>query len=256
MEPVMNENDLISRTRSDTYLIFRHATEPIFVILMLANEEHRGEFLAPVGIGSGLFLVEPKGIYYTRSSTNPPRSCGPCVVVHDDKGHHWTSWVGLLLKALVTTGFYLSAFNDETLDPVRPLESWKKFRADEFDSPGRSKQRAPSYDEDEYKRTEAANQGTSSGVVNEKRDHAVDGVYRTITNGVMRSQRYAGDPGIEAGAAIKVSLHISTRLLATSLCFNAKLDAGCWMLPRSASVLVQGGSSALPVPRTQYPCLV
>lgn len=58
------------------------AAELVFATLMLANEEHRGEFLVPVDIASKLFLVELNGVYYTGSSTNPARSCGPCVVVH------------------------------------------------------------------------------------------------------------------------------------------------------------------------------
>ena len=69
--------------------------ELVFTIFMLAAEKHRATFIAPVGIGLSLFIIELVGVYFTGGSVNPARSFGPCVVNHDFHGYHWSKYAFL-----------------------------------------------------------------------------------------------------------------------------------------------------------------
>ncbi len=48
--------------------------ELVFTILMLAKEEHKVTFIAPVGIGLALFIAELVGVFYTGGSLDPARN--------------------------------------------------------------------------------------------------------------------------------------------------------------------------------------
>lgn len=78
----------------------------IFTILMLAAEKSKDTFLAPIGIGLSLFVVEIAGVNYTGASVNPARSFGPCVAAASFTGYHWIYWLGPVLGAFVAGGFY------------------------------------------------------------------------------------------------------------------------------------------------------
>ncbi|BFZ63808.1 Aquaporin-1 [Saitoella coloradoensis] len=78
----------------------------VFVILMLAAEKHKATFMAPIGIGLALFIIELWGVYYTGGSVNPARSFGPCVATKTFEGYHWIYWLGPVLGSLIATGFY------------------------------------------------------------------------------------------------------------------------------------------------------
>lgn len=73
---------------------------------MLAAEKSKDTFLAPIGIGLSLFVVEIAGVNYTGASVNPARSFGPCVAAASFTGYHWIYWLGPVLGALVAGGFY------------------------------------------------------------------------------------------------------------------------------------------------------
>ncbi|KAL9113961.1 MAG: hypothetical protein Q9227_002095 [Pyrenula ochraceoflavens] len=96
----------------------------IFVILMLAAEKSKDTFLAPLGIGLALFLVELSGVYFTGGAVNPARAFGPSVVGHDFPGYHWIYWLGPLLGAGVASGYYrvAKALNYEEANPGQDAE--------------------------------------------------------------------------------------------------------------------------------------
>jgi aquaporin related protein len=73
---------------------------------MLAAEKSKDTFIAPIGIGLSMFVVEIAGVKYTGASVNPARSFGPCVAAADFPGYHWIYWVGPFLGALIAGGFY------------------------------------------------------------------------------------------------------------------------------------------------------
>lgn len=73
---------------------------------MLAAEKSKDTFLAPIGIGLALFVVEIAGVYYTGASVNPARSFGPCVAGRNFQGYHWIYWLGPVLGALIAGGYY------------------------------------------------------------------------------------------------------------------------------------------------------
>ena len=91
----------------------------VFTIFMLAAEKHRGNFIAPVGIGLSLFIAELMGVYYTGGSLNPARSFGPCVVLGEFYHYHWIYWLGPILGALLASAFYMliKALEYETVNP-------------------------------------------------------------------------------------------------------------------------------------------
>ncbi|CZT05826.1 related to aquaporin, Major Intrinsic Protein [Rhynchosporium agropyri] len=78
----------------------------VFTIMMLAAENHRGSFMAPLGIGIALFIGHMIGINFTGAAINPARSFGPDVVLEDFKGSHWIYYIGPLLGAFVAAGLY------------------------------------------------------------------------------------------------------------------------------------------------------
>lgn len=78
----------------------------MFTILMLAAEKSKDTFIAPIGIGLALFVVELAGINYSGGSINPARSFGPCVAGTHFTGYHWIYWLGPVLGALMAAGFY------------------------------------------------------------------------------------------------------------------------------------------------------
>ncbi|KAJ6262163.1 Aquaporin-2 [Drechslerella dactyloides] len=78
----------------------------IVPIFFLAVEKHRATFLAPLGIGGGLFVGHLVGIYYTGAGINPARSFGPAVVTGDFNHDHWIYWIGPILGAIISAGLY------------------------------------------------------------------------------------------------------------------------------------------------------
>lgn len=78
----------------------------MFTILVLAADKSKDTFLAPIGIGLALLIVEIAGIYYTGASVNPARSFGPCVAAASFQSEHWIYWVGPLLGGVLAAGFY------------------------------------------------------------------------------------------------------------------------------------------------------
>ena len=73
---------------------------------MLAAEKSKDTFIAPIGIGLSLFVVEIAGVNYTGASVNPARSFGPCVAAADFPGYFWIYFLGPVLGAILAAGFY------------------------------------------------------------------------------------------------------------------------------------------------------
>ncbi|GAM85475.1 hypothetical protein ANO11243_034820 [Dothideomycetidae sp. 11243] len=78
----------------------------VFTVLMLAAEKSKDTYIAPIGIGLTLFVIELAGVYYTGASVNPVRSLGPCVVGRSFVHYHWIYWIGPFLGAIVAAGYY------------------------------------------------------------------------------------------------------------------------------------------------------
>lgn len=78
----------------------------VFTILVLAAEKSKDTFIAPIGIGLALFLVEIAGVFYTGASVNPARSFGPCVVAAGFQTYHWIYWIGPAMGGLLAAGYY------------------------------------------------------------------------------------------------------------------------------------------------------
>jgi aquaporin related protein len=78
----------------------------IFIVLMLAIEKSKDTFIAPIGIGLTLFVAELAGVSFSGGSLNPARSFGPAVVGGGFVGYHWIYWVGPVLGACVSAGYY------------------------------------------------------------------------------------------------------------------------------------------------------
>ena len=116
--------------------------ELVLAVLMLAVEKSKDTFIAPIGIGLALFVAEIAGesalslrllryrqgilltiarigVYYTGGSLNPTRSFGPAVVSTSFPGYHWIYWVGPLLGAAISAGYYrlAKAMNYEEANP-------------------------------------------------------------------------------------------------------------------------------------------
>jgi len=86
---------------------------------MLAAEKSKDTFIAPIGIGLALFVVEIAGVAYTGASVNPARSFGPCVAAASFESYHWIYWIGPLLGSLISAGFYhfIKFFNYAEANP-------------------------------------------------------------------------------------------------------------------------------------------
>ncbi|KAK4540610.1 hypothetical protein LTR36_009040 [Oleoguttula mirabilis] len=106
----------------------------VFTIFMLAAEKHKGTFLAPVGIGLALFVIELAGVYYTGGGANPARAFGPPVVLHIFPGYHWIYWLGPFLGTLLAVGFYrfVKMLEYETANPGQDFNE-KEAEVFEFD---------------------------------------------------------------------------------------------------------------------------
>lgn len=78
----------------------------MFTILMLAAEKSKDTFIAPIGIGLSLFVVEIAGVNYSGASVNPARSFGPCVASANFTGYHWIYWLGPVMGAALAAGFF------------------------------------------------------------------------------------------------------------------------------------------------------
>jgi aquaporin related protein len=78
----------------------------MFTILMLAAEKSKDTFIAPIGIGLSLFVVELAGVNYSGGAINPARSFGPCVAGAHFTGYHWIYWLGPSMGAVIAAGFY------------------------------------------------------------------------------------------------------------------------------------------------------
>src|SRR5271169_2222555 len=61
----------------------------VLAVFMLAVEDHKTTFLAPIGIGLTLFVDHLMGVYYTGCGVNPARSFGPDVIIGNFPGYHW-----------------------------------------------------------------------------------------------------------------------------------------------------------------------
>ncbi|MCJ1311328.1 hypothetical protein MMC25_004999 [Agyrium rufum] len=78
----------------------------MITVLMLAVEKSKTTFLAPIGIGLSLFVAHLSGAYFTGASLNPTRSFGPQIVTRSFPGYHWIYWLGPVLGACISSGFY------------------------------------------------------------------------------------------------------------------------------------------------------
>jgi len=96
----------------------------IFIVLMLAAEKSKDTFMAPIGIGLALFVAELAGVYYTGGSLNPTRSFGPAAAGGGFVGYHWIYWVGPLLGAGLSAGYYrfVKYFDYEEANPGQDAE--------------------------------------------------------------------------------------------------------------------------------------
>jgi len=99
--------------------------ELVFTVLMLAAEKSKDTFLAPIGIGLSLFVAEIAGVYYTGASLNPARSFGPAVAAASFEHYHWIYWIGPLLGALISAGYYkfVKYMNYEDANPGQDATS-------------------------------------------------------------------------------------------------------------------------------------
>jgi glycerol uptake facilitator-like aquaporin len=97
----------LRRTLPLTYITQQFLTAHLmFTILMLAAEKSKDTFIAPIGIGLALFVVEIAGINYSGGSINPARSFGPCVAGTHFTGYHWIYWLGPVMGSCLAAGFY------------------------------------------------------------------------------------------------------------------------------------------------------
>lgn len=117
---------------------------------MLAAEKSKDTFIAPIGIGLCLFVVEFAGVNYTGASVNPARSFGPCVVAASFQSYHWIYWVGPFLGSLVAAGFFhfIKFMNYEDANPGQDsagTDEPEKERNSQDVEPGRSRSRSKNY---------------------------------------------------------------------------------------------------------------
>ncbi|OCK94101.1 aquaporin-like protein [Cenococcum geophilum 1.58] len=108
--------------------------ELIFTIFMLAAEKHKATYLAPIGIGLSLFMVELTGAFFTGGSLNPARSLGPSIVTHSFSGYHWIYWVGPFMGTLLAVGFY-KLMKTVEYQTVNPGQDFNDHEAELFEPP-------------------------------------------------------------------------------------------------------------------------
>ncbi|TGZ78254.1 aquaporin-like protein [Ascodesmis nigricans] len=103
--------------------------ELVFTVFMLAAEKHRATFLAPIGIGLAMFVIELSGAFFTGGSANPTRSFGPCVASHSFPGFHWIYWVGPGLGSILATLVYkiVKCLEYEDVNPGQDANLEEKF---------------------------------------------------------------------------------------------------------------------------------
>lgn len=77
----------------------------VLTVYFLAVEKHRAIFLAPVGIGTSVFVAHLAGINFSGSCINPARALGPAVFV-GFVNYHWIYWLGPVLGTLLAFGVY------------------------------------------------------------------------------------------------------------------------------------------------------
>jgi hypothetical protein len=97
----------------------------VLTVYFLAVEKHRSTYLAPLGIGTSVFLAHLCGTKYTGTSINPARSFGPAVVTAGQRGgpgfpgYHWIFWLGPFMGTLLAWSCYtiLKWLEYETANP-------------------------------------------------------------------------------------------------------------------------------------------
>jgi len=91
----------------------------IFIVLMLAAEKSKDTYIAPLVIGLALFVAEIAGVYYTGGSLNPTRSFGPAVAGGGFVPYHWIYWLGPVLGAFLSAGYFrfVKYFDYEEANP-------------------------------------------------------------------------------------------------------------------------------------------
>lgn len=77
----------------------------VLTVYFLAVEKHRSTYLAPIGIGTAVFIAHIAGTNYTGTSINPARSFGPAVIV-GFPGYHWIYWLGPFMGTLLAFVLY------------------------------------------------------------------------------------------------------------------------------------------------------
>lgn len=134
---------------------------------MLAADKSKDTFLAPIGIGLALFIVEIAGVFYTGASVNPARSFGPCVAAASFPGYHWIYWVGPCLGGLLAAGYYrfVKYMNEGDIDEANPGQDSSagafdaKIEEVQSRSPGEERQSTPIYSENRQRTHWNANAG-------------------------------------------------------------------------------------------------
>ncbi|EQL04229.1 hypothetical protein G6O67_004986 [Ophiocordyceps sinensis] len=77
----------------------------VLTVYFLAVEKHRATYLAPIGIGTSVFIAHMAGTNYTGTSINPARSLGPAIFVGFET-YHWIYWLGPVMGALLAFAIY------------------------------------------------------------------------------------------------------------------------------------------------------
>ncbi|KAK9451432.1 aquaporin-like protein [Limtongia smithiae] len=100
-------------------------------VLFLAVEKHRARPMAPLGIGFALFINHLVGVYFTGAGMNPARSFGPAVAIPSFPVYHWIYWVGPIMGAIFSAGFYLTLkfLHKETANPGQDDDGFNDFIA-------------------------------------------------------------------------------------------------------------------------------
>lgn len=105
--PLKVANALGDNTKSvqGVFLEMFLTAQLVLTVYFLAVEKHRATYLAPIGIGTAVFIAHIAGTNYTGTSINPARSFGPAVIVGFPT-YHWIYWVGPFMGTLLAFGLY------------------------------------------------------------------------------------------------------------------------------------------------------